>query len=70
VNRKRNHKCAFALASGVIIALGATGPALDLGMPQLHLLLFFFMVNIYIYIYSSFFFFFGYWVSYGCGAML
>jgi hypothetical protein len=52
VNRKRNHKYAFGLASGLIIALGATGPALDLGMPQIHSLLIFFLVNIYIY--SSF----------------
>jgi FtsH-binding integral membrane protein len=57
VNRKRNHKCAFGLASGVIIALGATGAALDLEMPQLHSLLIFFLVNIYIYIYIYIFIF-------------
>jgi hypothetical protein len=74
VNWNCNHKCAFGLASGVIIALGATGAALDLEMPQLHSLLIFFLVNIYIYIYIYIhiqaFFLFGYWVSYGCGAML
>jgi type IV secretory pathway VirB3-like protein len=40
----------------VIIALGVTGPALDLGMPQLHSLLIFFLVNIYIYIQAFFYY--------------